>query len=144
MSTIWRPEQLTEERISRSGRNVFPTGLNGSSGVPSPVMPSYTDQQAAIRGSANNGGQTSLRHTSEILKVAGETPVTEYLLALRPASTPFWPQVFAGGAIQFPGVDYEVAGRTLTVLTPMSLLVADVLYCDYDYVVEATEDDPDA
>lgn len=86
-----------------------------------------------VAGSMGNSLSGSL-HNSETLKDYGIAPDTTYEMEFKPKDQPHWPQVFAGGAIQYAGIDYTTNGKTLTVLPAMGLRTEEKLYVDYDYL----------
>ena len=50
MADEWRPEPLPGERTARYIRNAFVGGLEGESPNPSPVIATYSEQQAQMNG----------------------------------------------------------------------------------------------
>lgn len=135
MPETWRPETLPMERVRRLGQNVFPTGLDGRSGVPSPMPDTFEAQKAAI-AARSRITKSPIRHMAELLKSVGGVAQTTYRLQYRPISQPNWPQIFAGGVIQEPDVDYTVDGKIINVLSNMHLLDSETLYVDYNYIPE--------
>lgn len=105
-------------------------------------MPSVVGQIVRIEGMrgdrfvAGVSGSTAgaALHNSEVLKAEGVAPGTTYELEHKPKDLPHWPQVFAGGALQYNDVDYTIDKKTLTVLPAMELRTAEKLYVDYDYL----------
>jgi hypothetical protein len=105
-------------------------------------MPSVVGQIVRIEGLrgdrfvAGVSGSTAgaALHNSEVLKAEGVTPGTTYELEHKPKDLPHWPQVFAGGALQYNDVDYTIDKKELTVLPAMELRTAEKLYVDYDYL----------
>ncbi len=105
-------------------------------------MPSVNGQIVRIEGMRGDrfvagvsGSQNGVAlHNSETLKAEGVSAGTTYELEYKPKDQPHWPQVFAGGALQYHDVDYTINNKTLTVLPAMELKTAEKLYVDYDYL----------
>lgn len=75
MSNEWRPEETQIERVARWQRNVFPTGTEGKSPNPTPVVQDLSGAQAMIRGVPRAADSTRIQFAYDYITVAGDTAI---------------------------------------------------------------------